>query len=71
MNGVVRNIKSNDLYEFCGGNTFKNLRTGATGEVSDEVARKSFVINVEATMILDEFPIVKELISKLNLKFQK
>lgn len=68
---VVRNLKTSDLYEFCGGNTFKNLRTGATGEVTDEVARKSFVINVEASMIIDEYPIVKELIQKLGLKFQK
>lgn len=71
MNPVVRNIKTNDLYQYEGGNTFVNLRTGAGGEVSDDVARKAFVINVEATMLINEFPVIKELIQRLNMKIEK
>jgi hypothetical protein len=71
MNPIVRNIKTNDLYQYEGENKFTNLRTCKNGEVSDDIASKSFVINVEATMIINEYPIVKELIQKLNLKFQK
>lgn len=68
---IVRNIKTNDLYQYEGGNKFTNIRTGSGGEVPDEIARKSFLINVEATTIFDEFPICKELIRRLNLKFEK
>jgi hypothetical protein len=71
MNPIVRNIKTNDLYQYEGENKFTNLRTGKSGVVSDEVARKSFVVNVEATSMFDEFPIVKEMVQRLNLKFQK
>lgn len=71
MNPIVRNIKTNDFYQYEGENKFTNLRTGKSGVVSDEVARKSFVVNVEATSMFDEFPIVKEMVQRLNLKFQK
>jgi hypothetical protein len=68
---IVRNIKTNDLYEYLGGNKFLNLRTGQHGEVSDEAAKKTFKINIDATLIINEFPIVKDLIKTLNLKIEK
>ncbi len=68
---IVRNIENNDLYEYLGENKFQNLRTKRGGIVDEEKARKVFRVNLEATEIINEHPIVKELISKLGLKFIK
>jgi len=65
---IVRNLQNNAFYEYLGNNRFKNLATGAEGEVSDEKARDIFVVNLEATHIIETYPHVRELISKLNLK---
>ena len=50
-----------------GGNEYTNLRTGVSGTVSDEAAQKTFSINLEATAIVNEFPLVGEMIKRLNL----
>lgn len=67
---VVRNIQNNDLYRYLGENKFRNIRTGKEGIVDEETAQKIFKINVEATGILNEYPNIEMLISKLNLKIQ-
>lgn len=66
---ICRNLQNNDLYRYLGGNKFRNVRTGAEGAVDDETAQKIFRINLEATAILNEYPVVEELIKILNLKF--
>lgn len=71
MKGIVRNINNNDLYEYLGEDKYKNLRTKQQGVVELGKAREVFKINVEATMIIGEFPNVAELINKLNLKIDK
>lgn len=71
MNPICRNITTNDLYCFEGGNTFTNIRTGRSGEINNELAGKVLKINVEATTLINEFPIISELIKSLNLKFEK
>lgn len=68
MTGIVRHIKTNVLYRHIGGNKFRNLITGKEGEVAEETAREIFKINVEATMIINEFPEVENLIRTLNLR---
>jgi hypothetical protein len=65
---ICRNVQNNDYYEFLGGNTFRNLRTGKSGDVGEEKAKEVLKINVEATAIINEYPIVRELIQRLNLK---
>jgi hypothetical protein len=65
---ICRNVQNNDYYEFLGGNTFRNLRTGKSGDVDEEKAKEVLKINVEATTIINEYPIVRELIQRLNLK---
>jgi len=67
MKPVCRHIKTGDLYEW-DGELFTNLRTGKSGVVDDETARKVFRFNIDASGIFHEYPIVKELIKKLNLK---
>ena len=65
---IVRHKKSNVLYEYLGDNRFKNLCTLKEGIVEDDKAREIFVINLEATELLGEYPLIKDLIHLLNLK---
>jgi hypothetical protein len=67
MKPVVRNKRTNDLYFYEGENRFTNIRSGIGGVVSDEAARKTFSINSEATILLNENPNVVELIKRLGL----
>jgi len=69
MKPIVRNIKTNDLYSW-DGKLFTNLRTGVSGIVSDEVARKTFRINLEATELIGKNPLIAELIKAASLKCQ-
>ena len=66
---IVRNIQNNQLYRYLGDNKFRNIVTGKEGLVEDEKAREVFKINVEATAILNEYPLVEELVEVLKLKF--
>jgi len=67
--GVCRNIQNQDAYEYLGENRFINLRTQKEGVVDDETARKIFKINLDATELIMQYPMIKELIYRLNLKF--
>lgn len=66
---IVRHIKTDVLYRYLGDNKFRNLITGAEGFVKDEVAQKIFRINLEATELINENPIIEEMIKSLGLKF--
>lgn len=67
---VLRNVQNNDLYEW-DGEKFTNLRTLKSGVVDDETAKKVFKMNIDATQIINEYPIIKDLINTLNLKIEK
>ncbi len=69
MAAVVRNIQNEDLYEYFGENKFQNIRTKKEGVVSDEQAKEIFKINLEATELISEYPLIAEFINKCNLKF--
>lgn len=71
MKPIVRNIKTNDLYEYQGGDRFVNLRTGASGDVDPEKAASNFRFNLEATEIFNEYPLAKDLVAKLGLIAEK
>lgn len=66
---IVRNVQNSDLYEYLGENKYKNLRTGKEGVVDEETAARVFKINLEATQLIGENPIIADLIKSLNLKF--
>mgnify|MGYP001613682923 FL=1 len=68
---ICRNIQNNDLYRYLGNDEYKNLRTGNTGKIDPETAKKVLKINIEATEMINENPIVEDLIKSLNLKFEK
>lgn len=70
MKPIVRHKKTNVLYQYNGENSFTNLQSGVTGVVTDAAAKKTFAINLEATEILNEYPIVKDAIQALKLKIE-
>lgn len=65
---IVRNINTNDLYDW-DGEKFTNLRTGVSGTVTDVAAQKTFLFNLAATEMINEYPLIAELINKLDLKY--
>ena len=67
---IVRNKKTNFLYKYIGDNIFENIATGIIGKVSDEAAQKTFVINLDATELINEHPVIEKLIRTLNLKIE-
>jgi len=68
---VVRHIKTNDLYMYLGDNIFRNMRTQKQGFIDNEAAQTALRIDLEATHICINYPIVEELIHRLNLKSDK
>lgn len=68
---IVRNIQNNTFYRYLGDNRYRNLITGVEGEISEELARKIFKINVEMTALCEEFPNIEKLIKALQLKADK
>jgi hypothetical protein len=65
---ILRNIKTDDLYEAHGNDKYTNIRTGATGVIAPDLAKKLFAINLEATGLIGRYPLIKDFISKLQLK---
>lgn len=66
--GVVRHQATGEIYDFLGGNDFVNLRTKVKGTVPTETAQKIFKIQPELTVLFNDYPNLKELVGKLNLK---
>lgn len=64
---VLRNIQNNQLYAHMGDNRYVNLITGIEGEVSEDMAKKVFKINLQATKMMHDFPSIQNLVSKLGL----
>ena len=68
--GILRNLQTNDLYRHLGGNKFKNLRTLAEGEIPEGLANKILIIDYNATMMLNKYPMIEDLIFSLKLKLE-
>ena len=68
---ILRHKKTNVLYKHINGNEFKNIHSNVRGVVTDEVAKKIFEINVPATVIMNEYPMVEKLAAKLKLIIEK
>lgn len=68
MRPICRHISNNDFYEYKGDDIFTNIRTGVSGKVDAEKAKKVFRFNLEATEIINQYPMVELLIKTLNLK---
>lgn len=68
---VVRNVNTKDIYFYNGNNEFTNIRTNVTGKVSDAAAQKTFKINPELSIMLNEYPLIAELINKTQMMIEK
>jgi hypothetical protein len=68
---IVRHTKTNRLYRYIGDDTYVNLFTGVSGKIKPEDARKMFVINLEMTQLISEYPMIEEMITKLKLVLDK
>lgn len=64
---VLRNVQNNQLYAHMGDNRYVNLITGIEGEVPEDMAKKVFKINLQATKMMHDFPSIQTLVSKLGL----
>lgn len=64
---VVRNIKTQDIYFYNGENEFENLRTGIKGKISDKAAQNTFKISAELSILLNDYPMIAELIKRADL----
>jgi len=66
---ICRNIQNDAIYRYIGDNKFINVVTRVEGVVDDETARKVFRINAEATIMINDYPIIEDLIKRVGLKF--
>ena len=64
---VVRNIKTRDVYFYEGDNRFTNIRTGVSGKLTDVAIQNTFKINAELSILLNENPMIAEMIKRLNM----
>ena len=71
MTPIVRNIQNNDANKELGENRYKNKKRQKESEVSEETAQKIFKVNIELTAMVNENPLVEDLIEALNLKIDK
>ena len=65
---IFKHIKTGDLYRYEGENKFTNLRTGVSGEIRPELATSALRVCPSSSIILPEYPMVAEMIKRLNLK---
>jgi len=68
MKPICQHKKNKDMYRYEGDNKFTNMRTNQSGEVSDELANKIFIFCPEVSETIKDYPIVEEMISRLQLK---
>lgn len=68
---LVKNKKTNDIYEHHGGTSYTNLTTQKQGDIPDELASKVFVVPVSLNSICNEYPNVLMLIEKFSLKLEE
>jgi hypothetical protein len=67
---IVRHQKTGECYEYLGDNFFQNIRTLEKGIVPTETAQNIFKIQPEMTILINDFPNIKNLVSTLNLKVE-
>ena len=64
----LRHKKNNDIYKHIDGDKYLNVRTNVEWDIPTNIASEIFIINTSATEILNEYPLVNELINRLQLK---
>jgi hypothetical protein len=64
---LVKAKKTKQFYLYHGENKFENLATGGKGTLSDDDAKKVFVIPITANKMAMENPVLIDLIRELKL----
>lgn len=67
---IVINKRTKVLYEYLGGSDvveLRNLHTGEEGEIPKETFKKAFSLPIRANILVQKFPILKKMITNLNL----
>jgi hypothetical protein len=67
---ILRNIKTDVLYRHISGTTYRNIATGVSGEIPDEIASKHLVINTELSLMLNKNCQIERLIEGLGLRYE-
>ncbi len=67
---IVRHKTTNALYSTLDGKIYKNLVSEVEGNVAEEIAQKIFAISLDATALINEYPVLETLIKKINLKIE-
>jgi len=67
---IVRHKTTNALYKHLVNDTYRNIATGVEGEVPPEIAQKIFAISLDATCLLNDYPLIETLIFGLKLNIQ-
>ena len=67
---ILRLRKNNDLYRHLEGTKYKNLRTNVEWDIPDIKAKDIFVIDYNASMMLNKYPHLEELIYRMKLKIE-
>lgn len=68
---ILIHVSNGDLYRYDGGEKYTNIRTGVSGEVTDEKAKQVFKIHVPLTVMIGKNKNIQKLINGLNLKIYK
>lgn len=54
---------NNDFYKYLGDGKFRNLRTGGEGVVPDEVAARTFKVDLDASQLCHDYPLLERLVA--------
>ena len=68
---ILRHLETNALYIAHGDDEYTNLQTGVRGKIKPSTAKKRLVINLSATALFNEFPVVEEMVTKLGMVLEK
>lgn len=68
---IVVNKETRIPYKYLGDNKFRNMINGKEKVLDDETITKSFNINLDATILVEEYPLIETLIQKLGLRIEK
>lgn len=68
---ILRLKKNDDLYRDLGNDKYLNLRTKVEWDIPPEKMNEIFVIDYNATMMINKYPHLEEFIFALKLKLEK
>ena len=68
---VLYNIKNGESYQYLGLDKYRNIRTLVEGIIAPETAKKYLLFDVNASQMLNEFPLITEMANRLNLKITR